>query len=180
MTLPLCHLSELALWPNAAQIDDALMPSIPFSPRTFAVFESTAKGRNNWWHEVWMKAKAGIGRRRPVFIPWYMEPTYKLPVPTDWAPSDNTQAHAVRVKNNSAQWCGYAVDLTREQMYWYERTRADYASRKLLYKFLAEYTADDLEAFQNTRASVFPSEMLDDIRNRANQMPVLVEIRPKM
>lgn len=42
MTLPLCHLSELALWPNAAQIDDALMPSIPHGPRTFAIFESTA------------------------------------------------------------------------------------------------------------------------------------------
>lgn len=180
MTLPLCHLSELALWPNAAQIDDALMPSIPLSPRTFVVFESTAKGRNNWWHTVWMNAKSNVGRLKPVFIPWYLEPTYKLPYPSDWTPSETSTAHAQRVKNNSALWCGRSIDLTKEQLYWYERTRTDYASRKKLYKFLAEFTADDMEAFQNTRASVFGAELLDDIRQRANALPTLVEIRPRM
>lgn len=181
MTLPLVHLSELALWQNPEQIDDALMPSIPYSPRTFAIFESTAKGRNNWWHEVWMHAKRGIGRRKPIFIPWYTDPeTYKLPAPLDWNPSDVSLAHAERVKNTSAPWVGKAVRLTRNQLYWWERTRADYASRKLLFKFLAEYAADDMEAFQNTTRGVFPSEMLDDLRQKANVMPAYVDIKPRM
>jgi hypothetical protein len=180
MTIPLAHLSELALWANPWQIDDALMPSIPYSPRTFAIFESTAKGRNNWWHEVWMDAKRGLGRRRPIFVPWYMDMSYKLPVPTDWTPSESSLAHAERVKILSPQWCGRSVTLTKEQLYWYERTRADYASRKVLFKFLAEYAADDMEAFQNSTMGVFPHELMDDLRQKASKMPILVEIRPRM
>jgi hypothetical protein len=181
MTLPLVHLSELALWDNPYQIDDALMPSIPYSTRTFAIFESTAKGRNNWWHEAWQHAKKGLGRRQPVFIPWYSDPdTYKLPSPVDWIPNEITVAHAERVANTSAQWVGHTVRLTRNQLYWWERTRADYASRKILFKFLAEYAADDMEAFQNTTMSVFPSELLDDMRQKASQLPTLVEVRPRM
>ena len=180
MTIPLAHLSELALWENPYQIDDALMPSIPYGPRTFAIFESTAKGRNNWWHEVWMHAKRGIGRRKPIFIPWYMEPNRKLPYPSDWTPSDTTLAHAERVKVLSPQWCGKTVHLSKEQLYWYERERTDYATRKVLFKFLAEFAADDMEAFQNSTMGVFPNELLDDMRQKANRIPALVDIRPRM
>lgn len=180
MTLPLVHLSELALWANPYQIDDALMPSIPMSPRTFAIFESTAKGRNNWWHEVWMDAKKGLGRRRPIFIPWYTDPdTYKLPAPTDWRPDNITIAHAERVASTSVNWCQSSVKLSRDQMFWWERTRADYLSRKVLFKFLAEYAADDMEAFQNTTVGVFPSELLDDMRQKVLN-PTFVDIKPRM
>jgi hypothetical protein len=180
MTLPLVHLSELALWNNPYQIDDALMPSIPMSPRTFAIFESTAKGRNNWWHEVWMDAKRGVGRRRAVFIPWYLDPTYRLPAATEWSPNATSLAHATRVAESSAQWCGSTVRLTRDQLYWWERTHADYASRKVLHKFLAEYAADDLEAFQNSTMGVFPNELLDDLRQKAAHQPIYIDVRPKM
>lgn len=181
MTLPLVHLSELALWSNPYQIDDALMPSIPYGPRTFAIFESTAKGRGNWWHEKWEAAKKGLGRRRPIFIPWYTDPnTYKLPSPVDWVPNERTLQHAERVRQTSPRWLGKTVLLTRDQLYWWERTRAEYVDGKILHKFLAEYTADDMEAFQNTTIGVFPSEMIDDMRQRASQMPILVEIKPKM
>jgi hypothetical protein len=180
-TLPLVHLSELALWQNPGQIDDALMPSIPMTSRTFAIFESTAKGRNNWWHDGWMDAKRGLGRRKPVFIPWYTDPgTYKLPAPADWTPSDDALAHAVRCKNTSAPWIGYSVNLTKDQLYWWERTKREYEAKKSMHKFLAEYAADDMEAFQNSTMGVFPSGMLNDLRNKANQMPVLIEIKPRI
>lgn len=180
-TLPLVHLSELALWQNPGQIDDALMPSIPMSSRTFAIFESTAKGRNNWWHDGWMDAKRGLGRRRPVFIPWYTDPnTYKLPAPANWSPSQESLDHAVRVKATSAPWVGKSVILTKDQLYWYERTRSEYESKKAMHKFLAEYAADDMEAFQNSTLGVFPTGLLNDMRNRANETPVLIEIKPRI
>lgn len=180
MTLPLCHLSELALWPNPHQIDDALMPSVPYSPRTFAVFESTAKGRNNWWHEVWSDAKKGLGRRKAVFIPWFADPnTYKLPAPIDWVPDTASLGHAERVKETSAFWCGRTITLTKDQLFWYERTKADYQSRKVLHKFLAEYAADDLECFQHSTLGVFPHEMLNDMRQRTHE-PTFVDIKPRM
>lgn len=178
-TLPLVHLSELALWANPWQIDDALMPSIPMTPRTFAIFESTAKGRGNWWHDKWVDAKRGLGRRRPVFIPWYTDPeTYKLPAPLDWKPTDRAIAHAIRVKETSAQWIGFSMSLSKDQLFWWEKTRAEYVSGRILFKFLAEYAADDMEAFQASSIGVFPSELIDDMRQKASQSPILIEIKP--
>lgn len=180
-TFPLCHLSELALWQNAGQIDDSLMPSIPMSPRTFAIFESTAKGRNNWWHHRWIDAKKGLGRRKPVFIPWYTDPdTYKKPAPSNFTPSEVALNHAERVAKTSAPWVGYSVHLTRDQLFWWEMTRKEYAAHKELYKFVAEYAADDMEAFQNPTSSVFGADLIDELRNRVHHDPVLVEIKPRM
>jgi hypothetical protein len=181
-TLHLAHLSELALWVNPAQIDDALMPSIPRSPRTFAVFESTAKGRGNWWHTSWGLAKRGIGRQKPVFIPWYTDPnTYKVPAPDNWKPSEDSLLHAEAVKNKSSAWVGQTVNLTRDQLYWWEMTRAEYIEKRELSRFLAEYTADDLESFQNTTLGVFPSELIADMKQKAAaRNPIYVSVKPKM
>lgn len=181
-TYPLVHLSELALWENPQQIDDALMPSIPMHARTFCIFESTAKGRGNWWHEKWLLSKRGLSRRTPVFIPWYTDPeTYKLPAPVDWTPNEISKAHAQRVKETSPLWLGYSMILSKDQLYWWERTRAEHVADRKLPVFLAEYAADDLEAFQNTTIGVFPAELIDGMKLRATRyMPTLVEIRPRM
>jgi hypothetical protein len=180
MTFPLVHLSELAIWKTPEQIDDALMPSIPYHPRTFALFESTAKGRGNWWHLKWLAAKKGIGRRKPVFIPWYTDPaTYTLPAPADYKPSQLALAHAVRATETSAYWLGYTVKLTKDQLYWWERTRESYIADQELYKFLAEYTADDMEAFQNTTMSVLPSEFVHEARQNLKPQAACIEILPR-
>jgi hypothetical protein len=116
-----------------------------------------------------------------VFIPWYTDPdTYRLPAPGDWEPSERGVAHAERVKETSPHWLGRTVILTKDQLYWWERTRAEYVAGRTLHKFLAEYTADDMEAFQNTTIGVFPSELIDDMRQKASRTPILVEVRPRM
>lgn len=178
-TIALAHLSELALWQNPYQIDDALMPSIPEHPRTLAIFESTAKGRGNWWHKLWQGATRGVKRPKPVFVPWYAEShTYTRPAPVGWTPSQDGIAHAVRAEEVSLEWVGRVVRLTREQLYWWECKRAEYIADNVLNKFLAEYAADPDEAFQHTTASVFDSQMLHSLRQQA-QLPVLVEILPR-
>jgi len=180
-TIHLFHGSELALWENAGQIDDALMPSIPEHERTFAVFESTAKGRIGWWPEAWKAAEKGIGRRKPVFIPWYAEEnTYTRRPPADWKPAESTLDHARRVEASSYRWCGgRTVRLSVDQMYWYEMTRADYKERRVLYKFLAEYCASPEEAFQHTGDGVIPPELIDDIRNRAREHVAVIDVIPR-
>lgn len=180
-TLHQVHISEFALWPNAEQIYDSLMPAVPMSMNAFMVLESTAKGRNNEWHRTWERAKKGLGRLKPVFFPYYTDPKdYRLPAPSDWSPAEHTVAHAKRVFATSHKWVGRSVELTRDQMFWYEQTYAQYKDSRMLYKFLAEYCADDLEAFQASSQGVFPSELIDDIRQKQQIEPVLVEVRPKM
>ncbi len=176
-TLSLVHLSELALWQNPYQIDDSLMPSIPENPNTLAIFESTAKGRGNWWHQTWNKAVKGLSRLKPTFIPWYAEPdTYRKPAPLDWVPSPIAEKHAAKVIDDSPRWMGRSVTLTKDQLYWWECKRAEYIESNILNKFLAEYCSCPEEAFQHTTESVFSSEVLHELLQNAKPMIALAEI----
>lgn len=178
-TIPLSHLSELATWENPDQIDDSIRPAIPRSPRALSILESTARGRGNWWHDAWLAAKAGVGRYRPVFIPWYAETkTYRRPAPVDWSPSPAAVRHAERAREVSSRWCGKTIDLDRDQLYWWETERNDYLMRNRLSIFLAEYAADDMECFQNTTASIFPTEFLHE--SRLNAKPVVLACDVKL
>jgi hypothetical protein len=180
-TLHQVHISEFALWSNAEQIYDSLLPAVPMSPKTFMVIESTAKGRNNEWHRTWERSKRGLGRLKPIFFPYYTDPNdYRLPAPAGWTPMEHTQRHAERVAATSHRWVGKSLELTREQQYWYEQTYAQYKDSRMLWKFLAEYCADDLEAFQVSSQGVFSAELIDDLRQKAIADPVLVDVRPKM
>lgn len=180
-TLHQVHISEFALWSNAEQIYDSLLPAVPMSPKTFMVIESTAKGRNNEWHRTWERAKRGLGRLKPIFFPYYTDPNdYRLPAPTNWTPMEHTQRHAERVHATAHKWVGKSIELTRDQQYWYEQTYAQYKDSRMLWKFLAEYCADDLEAFQVSSQGVFSAELIDDLRQRAIADIVHVDVRPRM
>jgi hypothetical protein len=179
-TIPLAHLSEISTWENAGQIDDSLLPAIPQHPRSLAVFESTARGRGNEWHDIWLNATKGLGRILPIFIPWYAESkSYRSRVPEGWAPSEIALAHAARALEVSAQWCGRTIALSKEQLYWWENTREAYKAKRKLHMFLAEYCADPSEAFQNTGKSVFPFEALHEIRQKMKTPVGYVDIQPR-
>lgn len=180
VTPHIAHLSELSTWVNPDQLDDSFFPALPRSARTLAVLESTARGRGNWWHDTWLLSKKGLGRAVPIFIPWYAESrTYRRPAPVDWVPAELTLAHAKKAEEVSGYWCGKTVRLERDQLYWWETTRAEYKEKKKLNIFLAEYAADDTECFQNTSLSVFPSEVLHEQRQKARPLGGLCEINFK-
>ena len=179
-TIPLAHLSEISTWENAGQIDDSLLPSIPRGPRSLAIFESTARGRGNEWHDIWLNATKGFGRIMPIFIPWYGESrTYIARVPEGWEPTELAKAHADRALEVSARWCGKTIHLSKEQLYWWENERNAYKEKRKLHMFLAEYCADPNEAFQNTGRSVFPFEALHEVRQRLKKPLAYVDIQPK-
>lgn len=176
-TLSYVHLTELSTWEDAAQIDDALMPALHIQPAILALFESTAKGRHNWWHDHWLAAKQGIDRFTPIFIPWYAEKSrYWYPAPVGWHPSPDTLAHARTCEETGPRWVGQPVRLTRNQLYWYEQTRSSYTAKGVLYKFLEEYCADDLEAFQFSGYGVFELETIEKIRARARPISGVLQV----
>src|SRR5258708_19011809 len=61
-TFSTVHLTELSTWEAPEQINDALMPAVPPSPRTPGIKESTAKGRHNWHPGGWLPGQPGPGR----------------------------------------------------------------------------------------------------------------------
>lgn len=180
-TVSMIHLSELATWTNPSQIDSSLEPGIPASPLTFWIKESTAQGRGprNWWYMDWQLAKSGRSRSVAIFIGWYAEKTkYWRPYPTSWVPNDDTLKHAARIAETSPRWMrGRAYHCSKEQLYWYETTRAEKAARDQLEEFLQEYPADDEEAFQLSGKSVFPVLLRERVKNQMRPLAALVDVK---
>lgn len=175
------HLSEISTWERPEQIRDGLEPGIPRRPRTFFVRESTAKGRNDFWHQEWRAADKGDGRWTNVFIPWYAEPEkYWLPAPEGWDPAGTTLAHADLVERTSAKFSlsGATIRLDREQLYWYERTRATFDEAENLSKFLEEYPAIPEEAFQHAGRSIFSTKLLDALRQQETRPAAIWHVEP--
>lgn len=172
------HLSELSTWEHPDQIDDSLMPAVPRTPRTLAIFESTAKGRLNWWHRHWLSAARGKGRFTPIFVPWYAEKSkYWLPAPSIWVPAPDTLAHARAAEIEGPKYMRTRVQLTREQLFWYESTKADFAEKGAVYKFMEEYPATPEESFQYSGHSIFPIGVRERIRTGARPMITALEVR---
>jgi len=179
-TISAVHLSELSTWEEPQQIDGALQPAVPISSRTLWVNESTAKGRHNWWHQHWLAAKKGVGRFENIFIPWYAEQhKYWRPAPIDWTPKPLTLAHATRCEETSHLWMDRTIQLTRNQLYWYESTRASYEEKDDLSTFLEEYPADDEECFQYSGRSIFGLDVQERIRAQARPLLGVCEVRPR-
>lgn len=175
------HLSELCEWMDAADlVSGALLPAIIDTPNTFGMLESTASG-DGWWKDTWEQNKRdwarGVGRIRPVFLPWYVgtdiypTPTMlrKNPIPANWVPTDRTIAHAERARQyvmanpllfEHLAKSNKAWKMSKEQMWWREIGYQTAKEKKELHIFLAEFCADDFEAFQSSNIPVIDPEIL--------------------
>lgn len=175
------HLSEITTWEHPEEINSSLLPAVPITPRTIMARESTAMGRNNYWHLEWKKAQAGKDPRFfNIFIPWYAERTkYWLPCPTDWVPSDDTLAFARRASEHGPTYMHRPVDLSKEQLRWYEVSKAAALHDDTLYKFLSEYPAEPEEAFQHSGRSIFSVQTIDRIESQVRPIADMWDVKPR-
>lgn len=180
-TYSAAHLSEITTWERPQQINSSLLPAMPSTPRTLCIRESTAMGRNNYWHEEWKLADAGEDPRFfNIFIPWYAEKTkYWLPCPDGWQPSDDTLQFARRATEHGPRYMHRAVNLSKEQLYWYEVHKRAAVKREELYKFLSEYPSEPEEAFQNSGRSIFSLETQTRVANQARPLADLWIVAPR-
>lgn len=161
MTVHAGHLSELATWNDTTMITQDLIPAVlsGASPNTFFIMESTANGKHGDWYSWWKSAK----RKKfhdfvPLFIAWWrIQEKYSAEPADGWGPSDRIIKQALVIKQTQG------IDLTRKQMYWWDKTYESYKDNDRLHEFFAEYASDDQEAFQLAGKTVFPTEKLNDL-----------------
>lgn len=160
------HLSELEKWPNTDQIDSGLIPSLPRLPSTVAFFESTGEIRGSWWHGFCNDSLDKANRFTMFFVPWYAEPhTYIKPAPIDWQPDKVTLMHAEAVRKESPTWMrGKTIRLVKDQMYFWEFTRNEYARKGKTGVFFCEYASSPREAFRSANSSIFSYEIIEFLR----------------
>ena len=149
-TLQCVHLSEYAFWPDGADGKAStlagILQAVPSLPGTMVVIESTANGFEDF-KERWDAAVAGENDFEPVFLAWFENPDYSMPVVpgTEWTPEEREMRDAYRLTDEQLQWrrwciannCGGSLDMFRQ-----------------------EYPASPGEAFLHSGTGVFDNEQI--------------------
>lgn len=79
-TIQLLHGSEVGFWNNAEEHAKGILQAVPNAPGTEVILESTANGVGNYFHQLWQKAEAGQSEYIAIFVPWYWQDEYRIPI----------------------------------------------------------------------------------------------------
>ena len=76
------HISEAAKFnPHATTfLEHSLMPAIHLLPGTIIINESTTYPTGDWFREGCEKARSGLSEYILIFMPWWFEPEYQIPL----------------------------------------------------------------------------------------------------
>lgn len=163
----LAHITEEAFFPNTtewtpAKVIKAASSSIQPDPLTFIVRESTPNGRENEFHDAWVKAKSvdkdgkPMSAYTPVFVAWFEIEKYVLP----FASEDERADFAIWLWKNRFDeqghgkyyWWLYEKGASFEGIHWYIEKSKEYET---LDDMRQEFPSDDIEAFLFSGTTVF-------------------------
>jgi len=145
-TLTHCHASELAFWAKSSARDNwnGLTQAVPNQKGTAIFVESTANGVSGVFYDLWKGAVAGTNGYVPVFIPWFIDESYRELVPVNF---ERTPEEETLVEE---------YELDNEQLMF----RRKKIAQNGIDLFRQEYPAEADEAFLTTGRPVFnPDEL---------------------
>ena len=90
-TIQFFHGSEVAFWNNASNHTKGVMQAVPDAPNTEVVWESTANGVGNFFHEQWKQAEKGLSEFIAIFVPWFWQSEYRKELPDDFELTDQEE-----------------------------------------------------------------------------------------
>lgn len=162
------HLTEVSLWSYPSRIRYSFVPSIPKALSTLHIQEATSAGRGGYWHEVTESCRhrrSGFEDWIYIFVPWYLNQTkYRGNPPDDWIPEDRTIQHAALIERTSPEFCeGRTFHPGRHQLFWWEKTRALYASTGETAAFFANFPATPEQSFVNASQGALPLELIEEM-----------------
>ena len=184
----MAHITEEAFFPNTtewtpAKVIKAAASSIQTDPYTFIVRESTPNGRENEFHDAWVKANSfdKDGKRMsayvPVFVAWFEIEKYTLPFKDE---DERADFACWLYKNREDEqfhgkyfwWLFKIKGATLEGIHWYIEKSKEYES---LDDMRQEYPSDDVEAFLFSGTSVFDPYKLQEMEEDCKGInPILV------
>lgn len=147
------HVSELAFFPDPERSMTALLQSVPDTEDSLVVVESTANGVGDYFHKMWGQAVRGENEFIPIFLPWFVDPTYSREFRTE----AEKQQFIEEVNTTSLDMDGNVIhteefelkekfDLTYEQLNWRKYTIRNKCNGDIEI-FHQEYPSTPEEAF---------------------------------
>ena len=160
-TIQFFHGSEVAQWSFAEEHASGVLQAVPEADGTEIWLESTARGANGLFYNMWRAAERGDSPYMPLFVPWHAHAAYRAAPPRGWAPLAEFAEY------------GKLHGLTREQLYWAAAKNGEIAAADGLgvdepcWRFRQEYPATAAEAFRAAQDRAFiPAQLV--LRARKN------------
>ncbi|MDE6309345.1 MAG: hypothetical protein K2L81_04025, partial [Muribaculaceae bacterium] len=153
-------------WPATLRKDPTdfirtICGAIARAPYTLIVMESTANGVGNFFHQEWLRARAGKSDKHPIFVPWYEIEIYREPITRDELPQlwESLDAYEMNL------WSSIDA-MSLDCIKWYHNKRKEYCSHAMMQ---AEYPTNEEEAFTNTGNNVFDAVHVEKMRTDCRQ-----------
>ncbi len=137
-TIQYFHGSEVAFWTNASEHTKGIMQTVPDADGTEVIWESTANGVGNFFHEQWKLAEKGQSEFQAIFVPWFWQSEYRKKLQQGFSLSPE-----------EAQLKGH-YNLDDEQIFWRRMKIAELTTDGVdgTKAFKQEYPMNAAEAFQ--------------------------------
>jgi len=150
------HCSEVSSWQFAADVIPALIPTIPMTDKSIIIYESTAKGVGNFFHNEWLRACEGESTFQPFFLAWFDLPEYSREFNTSQERDVFGQTLNEEEKELTATY-----NISLEQLQWRRVTIATLHGD--MESFRQEYPATAEEAFIVSGTPIFDRRRLRDM-----------------
>lgn len=147
-------MSEYAFWKNAQQVYGSLMQSVPDTPNSMVIIESTANGYNDF-KDKWDLAVAGKSDFKPLFFAWYEMESYRKPYHGEELTPDE-----IELKKQ--------FNLDNEQIMW-RRHKIVNDCNNDIDLFHQEYPSTPEEAFLFSGSSYFKMDNIKKAKERKVQ-----------
>lgn len=169
----LVHCSEVGIWKatdnkTPEEIVQSAISGVGDNPLTMIVYESTAKGSGNFFHNEWMDAKEGNSDFAAVFVPWLEIPwdSRRLKDPAAFAHwlyenRGKETVDNVRQEPGVYLWKLWNMGATLEGINWYIHKRKEHTKHAGM---ASEAPSDDIEAFTFAGRKVFDDEDIDRLK----------------
>ena len=144
-TAQLLHASEAAFWDSLQEQLAALWQTVPDIDGSEIIVETTGNQFGDEFHQLWRRAEAGDSEFMPIFLPWAIDPTYRVKLPDGFTMTAEEQGLAT------------LHSLDAEQIMWRRNKISQLGS---LDYFKREYPLTPDEAFM---ASDFDSFITADL-----------------
>ena len=169
----LVHCTEVGLWKKTEgktpeQIVRSACSGVLLKPYTMIVYESTANGTGNFFHQEYEAAKAGKSQFEPVFVSWFEIEQYSSNVEDKlafatwlWENRNNNNASTDREESGRYLWWLWERGASLEAIQWYVLERMKYNDHG---NMASEFPSDDVEAFVHSGARVFDKYHVEALR----------------
>lgn len=165
------HGSEVAFWPNAEEHAKGILQTVPDADDTEVIYESTANGVGNFYHQQWKLAESGLSDFIAIFIPWFWQEEYRKIAPEGFSLTSEEIDIARYYK------------LTDDQIYWMRRKIIELSTDGMDGEraFKQEYPMNASEAFQVSGGNglITAEKVLRARHNKVNGSgPLIVGVDP--